>query len=319
MGATQVARRRAVGAGFVTPFGLLFLAFTAAPLCYAAYLSCFRRTLAGTEMFVGLANYREIVTDGAFWQSVIRVLLFGVVEVPVVVALATLAAVLLDMKLAGGARVFRLLIFIPFAVPAVIAAIMWSDLLSQNLSPFDAILTHLGLPAFNFLDPNLIWLTIGLIVLWESLGYNMLIVYTALQAIPAELTEAAVIDGAGVWRLIRSIRVPMVRGSIAVSALFSIIGMLQLFTEPQIMSTITTSVTTNFTPNLFLYTTAFNGEQFELAAAGAFLLAVIIIALVAIGFGVVRLTASVRQSRQQQAGDGRASALRARVEAGGAA
>lgn len=315
MGATRAIKRRAVGAGFVAPFGLLFLAFAVAPLGYAAYLSCFRRTLAGTETFVGLANYQQIISDGAFWQSVGRVLLFGVVEVPVVVIIATLAAVLLDMKLIAGARVFRLLFFIPFAVPAVIAAIMWSDLLSQNLSPFDAMLTSAGLPAINFLGPNLIWVTMGLIVLWESLGYNMLIVYTALQAIPGELTEAAVLDGAGVWRLIRSVRVPMVRRSITVSALFSVIGMLQLFTEPQIMSTITTSVTTNFTPNFFLYTTAFSGEQFELAAAGAFLLAIIIIALVAIGFGASRLVASRRESRRQTP-VGRVAALTSRVGAG---
>lgn len=302
MGATSRLKRKVVGTGFVTPFGLLFLAFAVAPLGYAAYLSCFRRNLAGTETFVGLANYREIIADGAFWGSVGRVLLFGVVEVPVVVIIATMVAVLLDMRLIAAARVFRLLIFIPFAVPAVIAAIMWSDLLSQNLSPFDAVMTSVGLPAINFLGPNLIWVTMGLIVLWESLGYNMLIIYTALQGIPAELTEAAVLDGAGVWHLIRSIRVPMVKRSITVSALFSVIGMLQLFTEPQIMSTITTSVTTNFTPNFFLYTTAFSGEQFELAAAGAFLLAVIIIALVGIGFGTSRLFSSRLEARERRAG-----------------
>jgi multiple sugar transport system permease protein len=307
MGATRSIKRRVIGAGFTAPFGLLFLAFAVAPLCYAAYLSCYRRTLAGSETFVGLANYRQVITDGAFWQSIVRVLLFGVVEVPVVVIIATLVAVLLDMKLIAAARVFRLLIFEPFAVPAVIAAIMWSDLLSQNLSPFDAMLTSAGLPAVNFLGPNLIWVTMGLIVLWESLGYNMLIIYTALQGIPPELTEAAVLDGAGVWHLVRSIRVPLVRRSITVSALFSVIGMLQLFTEPQIMSTITTSVTTNFTPNFFLYTEAFNGEQFEFAAAGAFLLAVIIIAIVAIGFGASRLVATRRQ------------ALTARVRVGEAA
>jgi multiple sugar transport system permease protein len=307
MGATRPIKRRVIGAGFTAPFGLLFLAFAVAPLCYAAYLSCYRRTLAGSETFVGLANYRQVITDGAFWQSIVRVLLFGVVEVPVVVIIATLVAVLLDMKLIAAARVFRLLIFVPFAVPAVIAAIMWSDLLSQNLSPFDAMLTSAGLPAVNFLGPNLIWVTMGLIVLWESLGYNMLIIYTALQGIPPELTEAAVLDGAGVWHLVRSIRVPLVRRSITVSALFSVIGMLQLFTEPQIMSTITTSVTTNFTPNFFLYTEAFNGEQFEFAAAGAFLLAVIIIAIVAIGFGASRLVATRRQ------------ALTARVRVGEAA
>jgi multiple sugar transport system permease protein len=311
-------KRRLAGAGFVAPFGLLFLAFAVAPLVYAAYLSCFRRTLAGTETFVGLANYGQIIGDGAFWGSVGRVLLFGVIEVPVVVVIATLAAVLLDMKLIAGARVFRLLFFIPFAVPAVIAAIMWSDLLSQNLSPIDAMLASSGLPAVNFLGPNLIWVTMGLIVLWESLGYNMLIVYTALQAIPAELTEAAVLDGAGVGALIRSVRIPMVRRSITLSALFSVIGMLQLFTEPQIMSTITTSVTTNFTPNFFLYTTAFSGEEFELAAAGAFLLAVIIIALVAAGFMASRLVASRRESRQEVA-VARVPALASQAGAGEAA
>src|ERR1700684_2996772 len=110
MGATSRLKRKAVGTGFVTPFGLLFLAFAVAPLGYAAYLSCFRRNLAGTETFVGLANYREIIADGAFWGSVGRVLLFGVVEVPVVVIIATMVAVLLDMRLIAAARVFRLLI-----------------------------------------------------------------------------------------------------------------------------------------------------------------------------------------------------------------
>ena len=285
---------------FIGPFYLLFVLFTVGPLIYAAYLSLFTHTLTGANMFVGLQNYRTLFGTSDFWTGLVGVVLLGVIQVPIMLAISVFLAVVLDMGLVRYGAAFRLLYFVPFAIPGAVAAIMWGYLLVPDLSPLDVVFAHIGLGTPNLLSGGFVWPALGNILTWELLGYNMLIIYTALQAVPRELTEAAVIDGAGAWTIARSIRIPMVRGAIVLAALFSAIGTLQLFTEPELLANLSGTISSHLTPNLYLYTQAFSGQEANLASAGALVLAVII----AVAAGVISLALRRGGSQRREARHG---------------
>ena len=282
---------------FIGPFYLLFVLFTVGPLVYAAYLSLFTHTLTGANLFVGLQNYRTLFGTSDFWSGLVGVVVLGVIQVPVMLAISVFLAVVLDMGLVRYGAVFRLLYFVPFAIPGAVAAIMWGYLLVPNLSPLDVIFAHLGLGTPNLLGGSFLWPALGNILTWELLGYNMLIIYTALQAVPRELTEAAVLDGAGAWTIARSVRIPMVRGAIVLAGLFSAIGTLKLFTEPELLANLTGAISSHLTPNLYLYTQAFSGQEANLASAGALVLAVIIAAAAGVISLALRRGSSQREAR----------------------
>ena len=134
----------------------------------------------------------------------------------------------------------------------------------------------LGIELPSPLASNLIMVSIGNIVTWEFVGYNMLIFFSALKAVPQELYEAAEIDGAGTFRTIWSIKLPQIRGAILIATLFSIIGSFQLFNEPSIMQSIApNAITSYFTPNMYAFNLSFAGSQFNYAAAIAIISGVI--------------------------------------------
>jgi hypothetical protein len=174
---------------FVTPFAALFALFYLVPIGYAVVQSLYQVKRTGTfgpahDVFGGLVQYRRVFSDSPFWHSVERVLLFGVVQVPVMLGLALILALLLDSGLVRGKRFFRLAFFLPYAVPGVVAAIMWGYLYSPNLSPFTAVTAHVHL-----LGADLVLWSIANVVTWVYVGYNMLIIYAALLAIPPEIYE----------------------------------------------------------------------------------------------------------------------------------
>ncbi|WP_405371950.1 MULTISPECIES: carbohydrate ABC transporter permease [unclassified Microbacterium] len=241
---------------FAGPFGILFALFYLLPIGYAIWQSLLvveRDGLYGepTEAFGGLTQYIQVFQNAPFWASVGRVLMFGVVQVPVMLGLALLFALLLDSPVLKGKRFFRLAFFAPYAVPGVIAAIMWGFLYSPNLSPFTDVTRSI-----DFLSPELVLWSIANVVTWVFVGYNMLIIYSALLAIPGEVYEAARLDGAGQIRIAWSIKIPMVAPAIILTAVFSIIGTLQLLAEPQVFRSFTSAVSSNFTPNMTIYATS---------------------------------------------------------------
>ncbi len=256
----------------VLPFGVLFALFFAAPVAYALWQSFFTVERTGTfgparEVFGGLVHYRRVFSDGPFWESVGRVLLFGVVQVPVMLGLAVLLALLLDSGLVRGRRFFRLAFFLPYAVPGVLAAIMWGFLYSPTLSPFTPLTGRVDL-----LSADLVLWAMANVVTWVYVGYNMLIVHSALLAVPADVLEAARLDGAGRVRTAWSIKLPLVRPAIVLTAVFSIIGTLQLLAEPQVFRSFSSAVSSTYTPNLTVYSTS-AVPNFPLAAAFSVVLA----------------------------------------------
>ncbi|WP_406010822.1 sugar ABC transporter permease [Streptomyces sp. NBC_00637] len=286
-------RHRAAGPLFVAPFMVLFLLLFLAPLGYAAYLSLFRERLIGGTAFVGLDNYAQALGDSQFLHGLGRVALFFVVQVPVMLLLALAFALALDSGLLRLARVIRLGIFVPYAVPSVVATLMWGYLYGPDFGPFAQLGRDLGLPAPDFLGEGWMLGSLANIVTWEFVGYNMIILYAALRTVPEELYEAASVDGAGAWRIAWSIKLPALRPALMLTLLFSVIGSFQLFNEPKLLMTIAPDViSSSYTANLYAYTLAFTGQQVNYAATVSFLLGLVIVA----ASYAVLLTANRRRS-----------------------
>jgi multiple sugar transport system permease protein len=273
-------RRGWAGLGFVSPFLLVFLFALVAPICYAIYLSLYRQQLIGGNAFVGLANYRQALTDPKFWTSVRHVGLFLVVQVPVMEVLALFAALALDSARLRWRPLYRLSIFLPYAVPAVVAALMWGFMYGSQFGLVADVGNFLGVTLPNPLSNSWVLTSIGNIVTWEFVGYNMLIFYSALRVVPQQLYEAAAIDGASALRIVRSIKLPALRPAIVIATMFSVIGSFQLFNEPNILYWLSkNTIGTYFTPNMYAYNLSFAGQEYNYSAAIAIVMGIVTIVI----------------------------------------
>lgn len=255
----------------LAPFCLLFGVFFLLPIGYAIHESLYTVQRSGLgfgtpeRVFAGFGNYAKVFDDGIFLTGVRRLLLFGFVQVPIMLGLALLLALLLDGAAARWKPFFRLVYFLPYTVPGVIAAIVWAFLYTPQISPF----------GLDLLADDVVLGSIGNIVTWTWTGFNMLVIYSALQTVPRSLYEAAAIDGAGPLRIAWQIKIPMVRPSLVLTAVFSIIGTLQLFNEPGVLSDVTTNVPKDYTPLMWSLQVALDRNDYALGSAIAIVLAVL--------------------------------------------
>src|SRR5450631_220725 len=206
---SRATRRQIVPWMFAAPAAVLFLAFMLIPIIYAVYLSFRGARLAGggggyarpTQTFIGLTNYIAAFTDPVLRAGVGHALIFGVIAVPTTLGLALLFALLIDAPSARLQRFSRTAIFLPYAVPGVIASLLWGFLYLPSPSPFSDLSRGLGLGQFNPLTSSGIFLAVANVAVRGGTGFNMVVLYTSLRAIPSELYDAARIDGCGEWRL----------------------------------------------------------------------------------------------------------------------
>ena len=272
----QRFKRNATPYLFLTPFLIGFLVFMVYPLIYAFNLSMYRNKLVGGNTFVGLANYVKAFQDPDFWEGVRNVFVFGFMNIPIMLGLAVLFATLIDSGVIKRVSIFRLGYFLPFAVPSVVAALMWGYFYGQAFGPIAQIAKFLHMDAPIFLTAAGILPSIANISIWQYTGYNMLIIYAAMKGIPPELYEAARVDGASEWQIAWNIRIPIVLPAIILTFIFSIIGTLQLFNEPNVLNVVApTAMNRHFTPNIYVYNLAFANKQFDYSAAISFTLALV--------------------------------------------
>jgi multiple sugar transport system permease protein len=276
----EASRRAAVGYLFVAPFLVVFVAMLVVPLVYAGYLSLFREQLIGGTSFAGLDNYTRAFGDERLWQGVARVGMFFLIQVPIMLVLALAFALALDSGVLWLSRLFRLGFFVPYAVPGVVATLMWGYLYGPEFGPIAQLFEKLSLDPPNLLGSDLMLGSIANVVFWEFTGYNMILLYAALRAIPTELYEAAAVDGAGPWRTAWSVKIPALRPALLLALIFSVIGSFQLFNEPQLLQRLAPNVIDSaYTPNLYAYSLAFTSQDLNYAAAVSFLLGLVIVAV----------------------------------------
>lgn len=271
----------------LVPFMLMFVAFFIAPIVFALVDSLFSQKSSGlglsapTKEFVFFDNYVRALSTPSFVASLGRLLMFAAIEVPLMVVTALVLALLLGVGAARFPRIFRVTFFMPYGVPGVIAALLWGFLYVPATSPVLQALSKLGLDV-SPLSNDAVLFAIANIALWGFAGYNMLILIAALDAISSELYEAARLDGASEWHMIWHIKLPLIRPSIVLITLFTIIGTLQLFVEPLVLRPLTTAISSDYAPNLAAYNQAFSQGNPNLAAAMA-----VIVALLAFAFSAI--------------------------------
>ncbi|MGC4946067.1 carbohydrate ABC transporter permease [Streptomyces sp. DT224] len=266
---------------FLTPFFVLFTAVTLIPIGYAIWLSLFTERnsglgFGGTEtVFTGLGNYRRALGDPQFRSGFVHVALYTAFLVPLMLAVSLAVALLLDSAVARAKRFFQLTLYLPHVVPGILAALVWGYLYTPGVSPVVSAMRSGGI-GFDFLSPTGVLPAIVNIGIWMSLGYNVVVFYAALQAIPRELLESASLDGAGAARVAWSVKLPLIRSSIGLIGLFAGVGTLQLFAEPMLLNKVSHGAISNtWTPNMYVWAAAFLRNDAGLAAAGSILLALL--------------------------------------------
>ncbi|MEU6606573.1 sugar ABC transporter permease [Streptomyces shenzhenensis] len=271
---SREVRERRFGLLLVSPAAVVFLVFLLVPLVYALWLSLHSTTLAGVTRFAGIDNYLRVAQDPSFHSGLVRVAGYALVLIPAQLIVATAGALLIDALANRFARLARLLMFLPYAIPIAIGAIMWGFLYSPTFGPLQEIF---GSHAPDLLGDGIV-VALTNIVTWQWSGYFMIILYAALQGIDPAVYEAASLDGAGPVQIALRIKIPTVASSFTLIILFALIGALQFFTEPQVLSNVAGGVITpDYTPNLYAYTLAFKYNQVEYASTVSFALGFIVI------------------------------------------
>jgi multiple sugar transport system permease protein len=288
-------RRRTVAPyAFLAPAVLLFGAFLALPIGYAVYLSLRTVKVRGLglgkgsreEVWAGLSNYSRAITDAEFASSVLRVAAYGVLVVPAMLGLALLFALLLDSPRARATRFTRLAIFLPYAVPAVISSLLWGFLYLPSVSPLYYVFGQLGWEVPSVLGSGSVIYAVANIAVWGGVGFNMVVIYTALKAIPSEIYEAAKLDGCDEVAIAWRIKVPVVLPSLIMTFVFSLIATLQVFAEPVTLRPLTNTISSTWTPLMKVYRDAFTRDDLHSAAATSVIIAV---ATFVLSFGFLRL------------------------------
>jgi len=207
----RLARASLGGCAFLAPAFVILLAFLLIPAVWVFGLSLFRWDLiANNPTFVGLANFRRLFfSDDLWWQSVRQTVYYTAVSVPASMALGLLLAVLLDTRLPGR-HLLRGAVFAPYVTPFVATIVIWIWIFNPDYGPLNALLGALHLPRPGWMrSPD--WIMPGIIIygVWQHTGLNLVIYLAGLANIPAELQEAARVDGAGPWRVFWRITWPL--------------------------------------------------------------------------------------------------------------
>ncbi|MYR41397.1 sugar ABC transporter permease [Streptomyces sp. SID5910] len=286
-------RRRLTACGvLMTPFFVLLVTVFLIPVGTAVYLSFFSDDQPGLgfgperTVFVGLRSYAAVLTDPTFLGGLGTVALYCLIYIPLMVAGALALALLLDSGVVRLRAFAQMGLFLPHAVPGIIAALIWLYLYTPGISPVIGLFARADI-TIDFLGIHTVVPSIVNIALWSNLGYNMVVFYAALQAVPREVIEASVVDGAGPVRTALQVKTPLVRASIAMVAIFTLIWALQLFTEPMLLSQSSPMISSRFSPSMYIYDAAFTRNNYGLAAAAS---VVLLVCTIALSYGVTRFT-----------------------------
>lgn len=288
-GRTLLQQQRLWGWIFLSPWIAGFLMFTLFPLLASLYLSFTDFTVGETANWVGLRNYQTLFTDPVTYNALRVTLRFGLISLPVSIILPLAMATLLNSKQLAGKRIFRVLFYMPYVVPAISGAFIWQSFLNGETGIFNRMLRLIGIanPPDWLYSSQWIHPAMVLIGVW-GVGNAMLTMLAGMQGVPTELYEAATVDGAGPWTRFRKITLPMISPVILYNLVLTVIGLMQYFILPYIISNQTRSnPETNFI-NLHLYREGFLYFHMGYASALAWFLFAVALILTLIVLGTSR-------------------------------
>jgi multiple sugar transport system permease protein len=282
---------------FVAPAVGFFVFLLLIPAVYALWLSLRHSKVSGSglvpgsrrESFAGLSNYTASLRDPEFAHSLLRMLLYGFIVVPIMLGLALIFALILDSSVARLRTFTRIAIFLPYAVPGVIASLLWGFLYLPHVSPFIYASQHLGLPVPNFFTPTTIFGSVANIAIWGGTGFNMIVLYTALRAMSPELYDSARVDGCSEFQVAVKIKLPLLAPALVLTTVFSLIATLQVFNEPTTLKPLTNVISSTWMPLMKVYRDGFiNGDLYSAAATSVIIAGVTLV----VSFGLLRLVQS---------------------------
>ncbi|MEU7526363.1 sugar ABC transporter permease [Saccharothrix sp. NPDC042600] len=278
---------------FIAPFFVLFAITGLFPLVYTAYVSLFDWELGADETpFIGVENYVTLATDDQFWNALVNTLSIFVLSSGPQVVVAVLLAVLLNTALRARTA-WRMGVLLPYVASLVALTIIFGDLFGPQYGMVNNVLEFFGIDKIDW-QADRWWshVAIATMVNWRWTGYNALIVLAAMQAIPRDVYEAAIVDGASRARQFFSITLPLLRPTLIFVIVTSTIGGLQIFTEPKLFAPAGSSnggATNQYqTVVLYMYQSGFQSQDLGYASAMAWVLFLIIIAIAGINFLLTR-------------------------------
>ncbi|OQO93822.1 ABC transporter permease [Saccharomonospora piscinae] len=288
---------------YVAPFFVIFGVVGLFPLLYTAYVSLFDWELIDdSPSFLGLDNYARLLGDEQFWKTLVNTLSIFVLSSGPQIIMAVLLAALLNTRVRFPTG-WRVGVLMPYVASLVALGIIFANLFGPQYGLVNGVLELLGLDRVDWqADRFSSHVAIAVMVNWRWVGYNALIVLAAMQAIPKEVNEAAVVDGAGAVRRFVSVTLPMLRPTLIFVVITSTIGGLQIFTEPKLFDAMPGSnnggSTNQFqTITLYMYQSAFEREDLGYASAVAWVLFVLIIGIALVNFLLTRRIASTGDDR----------------------
>jgi cellobiose transport system permease protein len=283
---------------YIAPFFILFAVLGLFPLGFTAYISLFKWDLLDdTGTFIGLQNYVDLIADKEFWKSLVNTISIFVLSSGPQVIVAVLLAALLNTKLRATTG-WRVGVLVPYVASLVAVGIIFGNLFGMQFGLVNNILHSIGLDPVQWQNNRFMsHVAIAVMVNWRWTGYNTLIVLAAMQAIPRDVIEAAVIDGANAARRFTSVVLPLLRPTLIFVIITSTIGGLQIFTEPKLFSDMPGS--NNGGPDnqyqtvtLYMYQSGFETQHLGYASAIAWVLFLVIIIVAVANFLITRRIAS---------------------------
>jgi cellobiose transport system permease protein len=283
---------------YIAPFFIVFGVVGLFPLLYTSYLSLFDRDLLDLEgAYIGLGNYTELLQDSQFWNALVNTLSIFVLSTGPQIVVAVGLAALLNTRLRAPTG-WRVGVLLPYVVSLVAVGIIFANLFGPNYGLVNGMLELLGFDRIDWQSNRFFsHLAIATMVNWRWTGYNALIVLAAMKAIPKEIHEAALIDGASAARRFFSVTLPLLRPTLIFVVVTSTIGGLQIFTEPKLFDSMPGSnnggSSNQFqTITLYMYQTGFETQRLGYASAVAWVLFLLIIVIAVVNFLLTRRLAS---------------------------
>ncbi len=247
----------------------------------------------GNLRFVGVGNYAELFGTPLFWKALANTFYFVIVGVPLSIGLSLGAALLLNRGLRRLSGLFRTALFAPVVTTLVAVAVIWRYLLHTRYGMINYGLAQLGIEPIDWLgDPGWSMPAIILLAVWKNFGYNMVILLAGLQTIPADLYEAATIDGASAWQRFRHVTIPSLAPMLLLVSILTMAGYFQLFAEPYVM-TQGGPVESTVSVLYFMYEQGFKWWNLGVASAVAFILFVIMFVITMIQFRIAKARGAI--------------------------
>ncbi|MFL8938560.1 carbohydrate ABC transporter permease [Rossellomorea oryzaecorticis] len=276
---------------FIAPAVIILAVFSIVPIIVAFLISFTDLDLAGLANwsnvhFVGLENYSALISDELFHKSIYNTFFYVIIGVPLVIVFSLGIALLLNYGTSKLFTVFRGVYYMPSITNIIAVAVIWGFLYNTEYGLFNYLLSLLDVEKIPWLgEPTIAKLSLIVLAVWKGIGINMIIFLAALQGIPKSYYEAAEMDGANRWQVLWNVTIPLLRYATFFVTVTTLIGWLQFFEEPFVMTN-GGPLDGTISMALFIYQRGFQFSEFGYAAAGSFILFVFIIIITLIQFKI---------------------------------